>query len=91
LTDALGADTVSAYQRFAELLNAPNVVNLSTTDFFVAQWLNSAFDAYVLEDADLLTALQDAQQKTNDYLTCAAQVPEAADFEAYLTCVESVG
>jgi ABC-type glycerol-3-phosphate transport system substrate-binding protein len=91
LTDALGADTVSAYQNFAELLNASNVVNLSTTDFFAAQWLNSAFDAYVLEDADLLTALQDAQQKTNDYLTCAAQVPEDADFEAYLTCVENVG
>ena len=77
--------------RFAGLLSAPNVVNLSTTDFFAAQWLNSAFDAYVLEDADLLTALQDAQQKTNDYLACAAQVRDDAGFEEYITCAENVG
>jgi ABC-type glycerol-3-phosphate transport system substrate-binding protein len=91
LTVALGEDTVSTYQHFADLLNAPNAINLSTTDFFISQWLNQAFDAYVLEDADLLTALQDAEQKTRDYLSCTSQLAEDANFEDYLACVESVG
>ena len=91
LAVALGEDTVSTYQHFADLLNAPNAVNISTTDFFVSQWLNQAFDAYVLEDADLLTALQDAEQKTRDYLACTAQLAPDANFEDYQTCVASVG
>jgi ABC-type glycerol-3-phosphate transport system substrate-binding protein len=86
--DALGLETVAAYQTVAEMLADPNAVQISFGDPFMATWLNRAFDAYVLEDADLLTALQDAQQPTLDYLACAGNLElNRLNFQAIQDCV----
>ena len=41
--------------------------------------MNRAFDAYVLEDADLEQALADAQQQSDDFLACAKNIPPVSD------------
>jgi hypothetical protein len=86
--DALGAEAVAAYRTVAEMLAAPNAVQISFGNPFMTTWLNRAFDAYVLEDADLLTALQDAEQPTLDYLACAGNLElSRLNFQAIQDCV----
>jgi ABC-type glycerol-3-phosphate transport system substrate-binding protein len=42
---------------------------------FLTQFLNAAFDAYVLSDADLDTVLADAQWQAEQFLACTAGLP----------------
>ena len=59
-------------------------------DLLSVLWLYRAMDKYVLEDADLLTELEDAEQFTRDYQVCAEQIPafndvEETDIVSYVT------
>ncbi|MFN8376352.1 MAG: hypothetical protein U0694_26210, partial [Anaerolineae bacterium] len=45
--------------------------------YLLQLWLYRTFDAYVLQDADLDAELQQAQQFSEDYLQCAADIPPA--------------
>lgn len=72
--EALGVESLAAYQQMGELLSAPNAVNINESNPFLTTWLNRAFDAYVLEDADLATALEAAQQPTLDFMECSAGI-----------------
>ncbi|MEL6309080.1 MAG: extracellular solute-binding protein, partial [Chloroflexota bacterium] len=83
-----GEDVAAFYQAFNEALSSPNVVVLpigvggsedpavSATNFITQNWINGAFDAYVLEDADLQTALSQAQAFRDDYAVCAESIAE---------------
>jgi ABC-type glycerol-3-phosphate transport system substrate-binding protein len=86
--EALGAESVEAYQIAGEMLNDPNAVNIRATNPFITTWLNRAFDAYVLEDADLATVLEDAQQPTLDFIECSAGLELGFQtFQAIQDCV----
>lgn len=88
LKAAQGDDVVALYQEFDRLLQAPNVVifpgqfnfgGTSQEGFFLQIFMNQAFDSYVLEDANLDTALAQAQQQMDDYMACAASIEELDD------------
>lgn len=81
ITDA--DDIVALYQAFNEALQSPDVVIIpglfsdsssdpatSVGNFLRENWVNMAFDDIVLNDADIETALTDAQQFINDYEQC---------------------
>jgi ABC-type glycerol-3-phosphate transport system substrate-binding protein len=79
-------DAIAFYRSFFETLQDPNLVvipgNFGSADsfpgLFVLQlWMYQAFDAYVLEDADLDTELQQAQAFVDSYLECTAEIPPA--------------
>lgn len=79
-TQALYGDAGAAtFQRFAEMMEAPDRVFIRTfglgtgTSMFMAR----AFDRYVLEDADLEAELALAQALTENYLACVE--PAEAD------------
>jgi len=70
-----GEDIYAVYQSISTILQEQNTVvyPLSSTDpttHFYQTWMFRAFDAYVLEDVPLETALADAQQTINDYRSC---------------------
>jgi ABC-type glycerol-3-phosphate transport system substrate-binding protein len=73
-------DISTFYERFKEALQRPDVVIMGRDTRFMGfveeVWLVQAFDAYVLEDADLETVLADVQQKITDYRACTATLPE---------------
>jgi hypothetical protein len=50
-------------------------VDTSAGAFIAEIWFNKALDAYVLEDADLDTALTDAQTHIDEYAECIADFP----------------
>ena len=61
----------------------------------VTNWLYAAFDDYVLNDADLETALAEAEIITNDYLACIANIDTATTnnfelFQRYNECATAV-
>jgi ABC-type glycerol-3-phosphate transport system substrate-binding protein len=78
-----GEDLVALYNDFDKLLNEPTTVifpsqfsgGASPSGFLLQYWLYQAFDAYVLEDKDLDTALADAEQKARDFQECAKSLP----------------
>lgn len=85
-----GAEAVEFFNGLDAQLSQSNVLELpsqTTQDFSqVADllsviWLYRAMDRYVLEDADLVTELEDAQQFTLDYQACAAQIPTFNEVE----------
>jgi len=76
--------TVQLYNDIALIMDDPNTVSIpagfdagieSTGDQLLILWLIQAFDAYVLEDADLETELEEAQLFSNNYRGCAAEIP----------------
>lgn len=73
---SIGDEAVAAYQQVADMLNDPSVLSVTTGDPFIVTWLSRAFDNYVLEDADLLTELELAEQYTRDYIVCAADLDD---------------
>ncbi|MEO8611218.1 MAG: hypothetical protein ABI690_25200 [Chloroflexota bacterium] len=85
LLAAQGENAVSLDQEFAHLLTAPNTVIFhsgmggggvySVEMFYIYQWLGRAFDAYVLDIADLDTVLADAQSKADDFVSCVNKIP----------------
>lgn len=47
----------------------------SAGDFLTVNWLYEAFDAYVLEDADLVAELEEAQLLAIGFQDCSAALP----------------
>jgi ABC-type glycerol-3-phosphate transport system substrate-binding protein len=107
LTMDEGDQDVSAlYNALAAMLNQPNIVLIGQDTRFMSYqetiWLRQAFDAYVLEEADLETVLEDTQHKITEYRACTASLPEfqsglnttAQDFieaqRPYLECAAQV-
>jgi ABC-type glycerol-3-phosphate transport system substrate-binding protein len=106
-TASQNPDALNFYQNYFETLQDPNVVyvpgNFGTGDQFpglsiIQLWLYKAFDAYVLEDADLDTALQQAQSFTESFVQCADDLPpdngvgateqeRITRYNAYVDCV----
>ena len=84
LAQVQGGSAVAFFSELDNLLQQPNVVEFPTAqtadfsqigDLLSILWLFRAMDDYVLEDADLLAELQDAQQFTIDYQACVAEIP----------------
>ncbi len=80
LTDT---DTLRIYTQFAALLNDPHTIPMpelgrsapAFSALFTQHWLFEAFDAYVLNHADLGTALATADQEAKGFLGCIANLP----------------
>lgn len=85
-----GSELVAVYNQIIALMNEPNAVvfpsafgggGFSLEDFVIGKWLNRAFDAYMLEDADLEIELEQAQMMVDAYRQCLANadldVPES--------------
>jgi ABC-type glycerol-3-phosphate transport system substrate-binding protein len=76
-----GENAVALYRQYADMAADPSVINISSSSvssfesYFLLQFLVRAFDAYVLEDADLEPVLADAQTKVDEFLTCNANIP----------------
>lgn len=104
---AQGEDVVAIYNQLYALLQNPNTVVFPAnsglggiaSNFLTEYWLKSAFDAYVLEGADLVTELEDAQVTTQAYLDCIAVYepdttttddPMMGDFMAMAECANAV-
>jgi len=77
-------ETVQLYNDIAVIMDSPNTVSIpagfdsgveSTGDQLLILWLIQAFDAYVLEDADLQAELEEAQLLSDSYRGCAAAIP----------------
>ena len=95
-----GEAAVAFYREYAALAADPNTTHFpaqfggSFETYFVHQFLNRAFDAYVLEDADLEQALSDAQTKANDFVACQEAVTEVGEggtedeYRAYSDSIE---
>jgi ABC-type glycerol-3-phosphate transport system substrate-binding protein len=80
-----GESAVALYRDYVALATDPNTLNIpgnfgsTFEDYFVHQFLARAFDAYVLEDADLQQALTDAQRQTDEFLACSKNAPPVGD------------
>ncbi len=79
-----GSDTMALYNQVDVLLQDPNTMSIpalfagsggSVTGFLLPHWLYEAFDAYVLNDGDLDTALKDAQGYAKAFSDCAGSIP----------------
>lgn len=84
LVNIQGQNAVTFYQQLDSLMTNPNVLLIPTSfaggvesagEFLTANWLYEAFDSYVLEDADLLTELEDAQLMAVGFQECSATIP----------------
>jgi hypothetical protein len=105
---AQGADVAALYAQLNTLLQNPNTVVFPANsgiggiagNFVTEYWLKVAFDAYVLQGADLLTELENAQMTTQAYLDCMATYepdttglgddPMLGSFMGMMTCATSV-
>jgi ABC-type glycerol-3-phosphate transport system substrate-binding protein len=90
---SLNDDAIEAYRTIAQQMAAPNIVNFNSTDPFLSTWLTRAMEAYLSEDADLVTELEDAQQYTLDYLACTGNMELSANLQVFQRlneCVEAV-
>ncbi len=71
-----GTKVTTFYKQYAAQLKAPNAIPFPSVfstpfgGFILERWLYRAFDAYVLKNADLTTALADAQTYGSAFLTC---------------------
>lgn len=105
LTASQGANSVALYQQLDSLLQKPNTLIMpsligadSFGGFLFQYWLNKAFDAYVLDDADLESALADSQALAQAFQQCVANLPPfdptATDAQTYnaqvATCARTV-
>jgi ABC-type glycerol-3-phosphate transport system substrate-binding protein len=77
-------ETVQLYNDIAIIMDNPNTISIpagfdsgieSTGDQLLILWLIRAFDMYVLEDGDLQAELEEAQQFSDNYRGCAAEIP----------------
>lgn len=89
---ARGAETVAFFNSMADLMEQPTTILVSTNinagNFGMTNWFFDVVDRYATgEITDLGTALQDAQQTTQDYLQCLAAIPpfdpSQGDFQAF--------
>ncbi|MCB9450357.1 MAG: extracellular solute-binding protein [Anaerolineaceae bacterium] len=86
LTAAQGEDAVALYREYAQLATDPQTLNVPSgfagatfESFFLHQFLGRAFDAYVLDDADLDAALAEAQRQADEFSACVAGVAPVTD------------
>lgn len=82
-----GEETVAFYNEVDALLEQPNTILIpslfsavtdltaSASNFVILNWLNIAFDKYVLQDLDLETVLGEAQLFAENYQGCVAAIP----------------
>ncbi|HLA44224.1 MAG TPA: hypothetical protein VJZ27_12350, partial [Aggregatilineales bacterium] len=78
-----GQNVIDFYNVLDAQLQQPNNIVMpgqfsasqSIEGILVPLWLNRVFDAYVLEDADLLAELEEAQLFTTGYLECTRNAP----------------
>lgn len=81
-----GQNIADLYAQIDRRIQSPNAILIPTamqstgniaasSATILPMWLNKAFDAYVLEDADLQTALEDAQTLAVAYQQCTANIP----------------
>ncbi|MBZ0321262.1 MAG: extracellular solute-binding protein [Anaerolineae bacterium] len=83
ITASQGEDLTALYNELATTISDPNTITFpqsfresgSPANFAREYWLKQAFDRYVLEDADLGTELAQAQQYTQDYISCISDLP----------------
>ena len=100
-----GADSVAVYNQIDALMQSPNTVIFPATfgggtpaTFLTQMWLNQAFDAYVINDADLATELAEAQTFITAFNECVAALPsfdqatqtQPEYFEAYIECATQI-
>jgi ABC-type glycerol-3-phosphate transport system substrate-binding protein len=104
-----GIDLQAIYNRIAAQLADPHTVTFpESTDsgddpfslLFPEHWLFEAFDAYVLHNADLASALHTADQQAKGYLGCIANLPalnlsdisktNVSAARPYATCAETM-
>ncbi|MCC7451813.1 MAG: hypothetical protein IT324_30670 [Anaerolineae bacterium] len=74
------SDAKALYHQIADLLADPTTISIPSLQgarqsMFYQMWLFQAFDQYVLDNGDLDTALQDAQQKSVVMAECVAKLP----------------
>ncbi len=77
-----GEEVTSIYRQLDALLRSPNTIVFPTftqgrgsiTSQMASYWLLAAFDSYVVDGADLETALADAQMMTLAYQECVASI-----------------
>lgn len=82
ITAQFGQGAAEFFERFVGQLDSLNrVVIPFYQDYGERRWLASAFDRYVLEDADLLTELEKAEALTHEYRECRVASPELTSFE----------
>jgi len=77
----VGQDMLTSYRAFAKRLDSSNAIILPTrldsivfASGYSQIWIAQAFDAYVLENADLETVLTEAQSKIDAFNVCFAEV-----------------
>jgi ABC-type glycerol-3-phosphate transport system substrate-binding protein len=84
LINAQGQSAVNFYQQMDFLMSQPNVLLIPTSfsggiesagEFLTANWLYQAFDNYVLEDADLIAELEEAQLLATGFQECIVSIP----------------
>jgi ABC-type glycerol-3-phosphate transport system substrate-binding protein len=97
---AQGESAVALYQTYADMALDPQTLRIppqfggSFGTYFIHQFLTRAFDAYVLQDADLEQALADAQAKADQFTACYAALPEpgidatSEEYQAYSDQIE---
>jgi ABC-type glycerol-3-phosphate transport system substrate-binding protein len=79
-----GADVVAVYNEMDAVLADPSTIifpaqftgGTAATGFLLQYWLYTAFDKYVLEEADLETELATAQQYATEFQACSASIPQ---------------
>ncbi len=80
LVNKEGSDAVAAYKQIEQQLSLPNAITVPSyvvtfPELIIERWLFQTFSAYVLKNADLDSALQDAQSQSLGFLACVADVP----------------
>lgn len=84
LVNVQGQSAVDFYTQMDFYMSQPNVLLIPTSfaggiesagEFLTVNWLYEAFDAYVLEDADLATELEEAQLLATGFQDCSAAIP----------------
>lgn len=84
LVTAQGQSAVDFYQQMDFLMSQPEVLLIPTSfsggvesagEFLTTNWLYQAFDNYVLEDADLVTELEEAQLLATGFQECTEAIP----------------
>ncbi len=94
-------DVVAVYNQLDQMLQSPTTLTFPSalnpgsapTRFALENWLNRAFDRYVLEDADLEAELADSEVITKAFQQCISLLPPfdastdaRAYFQQYAQC-----
>ncbi len=74
-----GESNVAFYRSLADLMSQPNTVlfpnNINTGNFGMTTWLLDVFERYIADEVvDLASELALAEQITQDYLVCIAEI-----------------